>query len=323
MVTFGVFLELEGLHYATVKQLALEAEKLGYHSFSLNDHLLPTLPPYDRPQLECWTTISALATVTKKIRLGPLVTCVTFRYPSLVAKMSATLDVISNGRLDFGIGAGWYEKEHVTYGLNFPSIEERFERLREAILLTQKMWTEQKATFSGKYYYVKNAYNNPKPIQKPHPPIIVEVSGEKLAFKVAAELANVCNIHTINTNRSLPPYLTPKEYARKLDILASYAEDAGRSPAHIKKSVIAPIIMSKDKNDLRRLSEKIGRKRKIPRKYLDQWAIIGKPDEVSDAVTEYVKAGAQHFNAFFPSVEEITPLRQFALEVIPFTERLS
>jgi alkanesulfonate monooxygenase SsuD/methylene tetrahydromethanopterin reductase-like flavin-dependent oxidoreductase (luciferase family) len=214
--------------------------------------------------------------------------------------MSATLDAISNGRLEFGIGAGWYEREHKVYGFNFPPIKERFDRLREAIQIIRKMWTEERATFTGKYYHVKDAYNNPKPIQKPHPPIIVGASGEKTALRVAAELADICNIHASSITRLSPPSLTPQEYVRKLRILDSYAKDAGRRPADIKKSIVTPVVISKDKNFLKRASERITRIRKMARKNLDEWAIVGTPDEVCDRVNEYVKAGAQNFNVFFP-----------------------
>jgi alkanesulfonate monooxygenase SsuD/methylene tetrahydromethanopterin reductase-like flavin-dependent oxidoreductase (luciferase family) len=159
-----------------LKNLVTSAEEKGFDSFWVMDHFhqLQMMGPPGQPMLEGWTTIAALAGVTK-IKLGTLVTGIIYRYPSILAKMGATLHVLSKGKLLMGIGAGWNEEESLAYGIasSFPSNRERLDRLGEAIQIIRKMWTDEPtATFEGKYYQIKNAYCNPKPIQKPSPPIL-------------------------------------------------------------------------------------------------------------------------------------------------------
>lgn len=154
--------------WETIKSTALTCEKLGYHSIWFGDHLAT-----GDARLECWTLLSAIAMVTSKLRFGPLVLCNNFRNPALVAKMAASLDVISNGRLEFGIGAGGNKEEHDEYGFELPEPRVRIARLREAVRIIWKMWTEERPTYSGKWYKVNNVLCEPKPLQKPHPPITI------------------------------------------------------------------------------------------------------------------------------------------------------
>ena len=175
---FGIFLPFHMLQakgipprerFCEIRDIVLECEKLGYHSVWLDDHLMYN----DWPILECWTTLSALAALTSKIRLGTMVSCNAHRNPALLAKAAATLDVISGGRLELGIGAGVQEKEHLAYGFGFPNLNVRVERLGEALQVIRQLWTQEKATFRGKHYALKDAVCEPKPIQKPYPPITV------------------------------------------------------------------------------------------------------------------------------------------------------
>jgi alkanesulfonate monooxygenase SsuD/methylene tetrahydromethanopterin reductase-like flavin-dependent oxidoreductase (luciferase family) len=186
-VKFGVFLGAaqgapgETTNYDTIRKVTLKCEELNFDSCWLADHFVPRkVLPYQKspipspdPFFECWTTLTALAIETKKIRLGTFVLCNSYRYPSLVAKMSATLDFISRGRLELGIGAGFFKEEYIMYGIPFPKLAVRIKQLEESIQIIKKMWTEEEASFNGKYYTIKKAFNNPKPIQRPHPPIWV------------------------------------------------------------------------------------------------------------------------------------------------------
>jgi alkanesulfonate monooxygenase SsuD/methylene tetrahydromethanopterin reductase-like flavin-dependent oxidoreductase (luciferase family) len=153
------------LDVTLIMDVVKECEVLGYHSAWMNDHV-------NKHNLECWTTLSALAAATERIRLGTQVLCNTYRNPALLAKMSATLDYISGGRLEFGIGAGsnWDEGEHRAYGIPFPTPIERIRRMEEAITIIKKLWTEENASFIGRYYTIHDAICNPKPLQTPHPP---------------------------------------------------------------------------------------------------------------------------------------------------------
>ena len=187
-IRFGVFLPFYALKtekshlFNQLKEVVVECEHLGYHSVWLDDHLMLN----KKPILECWSTLSALSTVTKKIRLGTMATCNSFRNPALLAKIAATIDIISNGRIELGIGAGIQKYEHNAYGFPFPSPRVRIERLSEAIEIIKKMWTEENPEYKGKHYQIINPICEPKPIQKPHPPITVCGGGEKLTLKVTA-----------------------------------------------------------------------------------------------------------------------------------------
>src|SRR5918995_1887936 len=182
----------------TLSNLVSKAENKGFDSFWVMDHFhqISVVGKPEEPMLEGWTTISVLAGITTKIRLGTLVTGVIYRYPSVLAKIAATLDVLSKGRLFLGIGASWNEEESLAYGIPFyPSNQERLLRLEEAIQIIRKMWTEEpSASFEGKYYQINNAYCNPKPIQKPSPPILVGGSGERKTLKIVAKYADACNL---------------------------------------------------------------------------------------------------------------------------------
>src|ERR687891_750509 len=196
-----------------LKNLIQSAENRGFDSFWTMDHFhqIPIVGKPQEPILESWTTISVLAGITTKIKLGTLVTGVIYRYPSILAKIAATLDVLSKGRLFMGIGASYFEDESLAYGIgesasnngnikgpshiSFPSNKERLLRLEEALQIISKMWTEEpSASFEGKYYQIHNAYCNPKPIQKPTPPILVGGSGEKRTLKIVAKYADACNL---------------------------------------------------------------------------------------------------------------------------------
>ncbi len=165
----------------TLSTLSKTFEQLDYDSFWVMDyfHQIEHVGKPEEPMLEGWTTISVLAGVTSKIKLGTLVTGNIYRHPSILAKIGATLDILSNGQLIMGIGAGWNEQESRAYGVPFPSTRERLASLDEAVQLIKKMWTEERANFDGKYYKIVNALCNPKPIQKPHPMILIGGSGEK------------------------------------------------------------------------------------------------------------------------------------------------
>src|SRR6202165_922001 len=183
-----------GEAYETMTRVAQEAEALGFDSIWLYDHFHTVPTPTQEVTFECWTSTAALARDTKRVRIGQMVTCNNYRNPALLAKMASTVDTLAHGRLDFGIGAGWYEEEHVAYGYQFPGTRERLERLREAVQVILAMWTQQEANFEGTYYSVKGAINQPKGVQKPHIPLLIGGGGEKVTLKLVAQSANACNI---------------------------------------------------------------------------------------------------------------------------------
>ncbi|MCK5183676.1 MAG: TIGR03560 family F420-dependent LLM class oxidoreductase, partial [Candidatus Heimdallarchaeota archaeon] len=225
IVKFGIQIEPQmGFDYKTVEKIALEAEKIGYDSIWSSDHFFLDDKSEDRNCMEAWTLISALAAVTKKIKLGTLVTCNSYRYPAVLAKMAATVDMISNGRLIFGFGAGWKEMEYNAYGIPFPSTLDRLYQMEEAIEIIKLLWTEPKVTYEGKYYQIKDAFSAPKPVQKPWPPIMIGGMGEKVLLKMVAKHADYCNF-----------ILKPK-IERSLEILKAHCKVIGRDYNDIGKS---------------------------------------------------------------------------------------
>jgi len=197
------------------KAAVIDCERLGYDSVWFADHF--TTGGF---RFECWTILSSISQITNNMRLGTLVLCNNFRNPALLAKMGATLDVISKGRLDLGIGAGWHKDEHEAYGFGpFPPPSVRVERLRESVEIIKKMWTEDKASYKWKHYITKEAICEPKPVQKPHPPILIGGGGERLTLKVVAACADMWN------------YMGSVEnYKHKLSVLEKHCKQIGRDP---------------------------------------------------------------------------------------------
>jgi F420-dependent oxidoreductase-like protein len=191
----------------------------------LNDHLLAWRNNPAGPCLEGWTLLAALAAQTRRLRVGIMATANTFRNPALLAKMAATVDIISNGRLNFGIGTGWSEREHRAYGIPLPPPGERIRRLEEACELIRRLWTEPVVNFEGRYYQLDEAYCEPKPLQKPYPPFAIGADGEQ-ALRVVARHADIwdCSVDT------------PEEYHRKGEVVNRYCAEIGRDPATIQRS---------------------------------------------------------------------------------------
>lgn len=178
-----VFIPPERPSFNDILSDVLLSERLGYHSIWTYDHMIGM---YENPgdnRFECWTTLSALAGATKHIRLGQLVLYNPFRHPPLLAKQSATLDAISGGRLELGLGAGWHKPEFEAYGYPLEGPTVRIRRLDEAALIIKKMWKEESPNFSGRHYEIKRAYCAPKPVQKPHPPLMIGGGGERLLLR--------------------------------------------------------------------------------------------------------------------------------------------
>lgn len=305
-----------GFDWPSVRKIGMEAEKLGYHALYLCDHFLARTEELSKkPNLECWTTLSALSTITKQLRLGSLVTAVGFRYPSLLAKIASTLDVLSQGRLEFGIGAGWYEAEYLAYGYPFPKTAARIEQLAEAIQIVRKMWTEEKATFEGKHFTIKDAICSPKPIQKPKPTIWVGGTGRKVLGLIAAYADGWNSIG-----------LTLDEYKMKLQTLTGECERTGRSPNTIRRSIYSGMIIGRDEAELQRVLRDLApRYKKTEESYegyqkrlrMDGRRFIGLPPEISEQINAYQKLGVGEVICFFPDLPGLDLMKILADEMLP------
>ena len=289
----------------SLRKLTSTAERLGYDSFWVMDHFhqIRNVGEAREPMLEGWTTLGVIAGFTSKIRLGTLVTGIIYRYPSVLAKIGATLDVLSKGRLFMGIGAAWNEDESKAYGIPFPGTKERFRRLEEAVQIIRLMWTEEKATFNGQYYKVSDAYCNPKPIQKPHPPIMIGGGGERETLKLVAKYADACNL-----------FGSPETIKKKLDVLRQHCKTLGRDYDSILKTKLGTVLMDKDRAALdERLSERF---RNVPIQMRAEFATIGTPEEVRRQVESFKDAGIEYFITSFEWGRDLQGMELFSNEVM-------
>jgi alkanesulfonate monooxygenase SsuD/methylene tetrahydromethanopterin reductase-like flavin-dependent oxidoreductase (luciferase family) len=290
--------------FNVIRETVLECEKLGYDSVWLDDHLMYN----EWLTFECWTTLSALASFTSKIRLGTMVSCNAHRDPALTAKMATTLDVLSGGRLEFGVGAGTQEAEHVAYGFGFPKPTVRIDRLAEALEVTSQLWTQKKANYNGKYYSLKDAVCEPKPLQKPHPPITVGGNGELLMKKATTPYADRFDWGFLSSL---------EEYKRKLEILDEQCKAVGRNFKDIEKSCWpgGQVIIARSQSEVR---EKISQQKSANVSLEDykKTILAGTSNECIEQLQVYVDLGVTYFMLFFADIPKIDGLKIFANDVI-------
>lgn len=229
---FGIKTAQQFTTYQDILRVWLEADRIPSieHAWAF-DHFIPLGPDPTGPQLEGWTLLGALAARTERMRLGLMVTGNIYRHPAVLANIATTVDIISNGRLDFGIGAGWNELETSMYGIPLYSPGERIRRLGEACEVIKLLWTETRANFDGKYYQLKEALCEPKPVQKPYPPFVIGGSGERLTLRVVAQYASVWNFVGGSVD----------DFRHKSEVLDQHCAAIGRNPAEIERSIQRPI----------------------------------------------------------------------------------
>ena len=215
---------------ATLSEVAAVADQGGFASLSVMDHFfqLEMIGGAREPMLEGYTTLGYLAGVTERIRLGLLVTGVTYRHPGILAKIVTTLDVLSKGRGELGIGAAWYDREHEGLGIPYPDLSERFERLEEALQICLQMWSDNDGTYEGTHYQLAETLNIPQPITQPHPPILIGGSGEKKTLRLVAKYAQACNLFVQNSD----------EAVHKLAVLRQHCENEATDYDAIRKTML-------------------------------------------------------------------------------------
>jgi alkanesulfonate monooxygenase SsuD/methylene tetrahydromethanopterin reductase-like flavin-dependent oxidoreductase (luciferase family) len=304
---FGVFLPFyafqakeQGENFSLIRNVVLECERLGYHSVWLDDHLMYD----DWPILETWTTLSALSALTSRVRLGTMVSCSAHRNPALLAKMAATLDVLSNGRLELGIGAGIQENEHTAYGFDFPRPSVRIERLGESLEVIKRLWTQNKVNYQGKHYSLKDAVCEPKPLQKPYPPITVGGCSELLLRKVTAQYADRFDFGFLPS---------VERYKCKLEVLEKECMAIGRNFEEIEKSCWpgGQVLIAQNE---REANEKVSQKNALGLSLEDfkKTTLIGTPQECREQLQVYVDLGVTCFMLYFGDLPRVDGLRLFA-----------
>jgi len=284
-----------------VKKKAQWAETHGFTWFSLMDHLIqiPFVGAEDEPFMEGWSTLSALAAVTSKIRLATLVTSVAYRNPAHLAKIAAGVDIISRGRLTLGIGAGWHIPEYQQYGWEFPEKPAvRIGQMEDAIQIALKMWSEPRTTFHGKYFHVNEAILEPKPVQKPHPPVMIGGSGEQLTLRAVARWADACNL-----------FGDPATVKSKFDVLRAHCDKAGRDFNSIERTNMSSFLIAKDESALKAKKERM----KLPDPFRGYALTV---PQVIDLVGGYQDVGSQML-ILSSYKNDVETLELFAAEVIP------
>jgi F420-dependent oxidoreductase-like protein len=316
MIRFGVQALQGATDYATLRDYCLRVEELGYDSVWLCDHFFPTLAERTEPMLEGWTTLTAIAALTSRIRLGHLVLCTSFRQPALLAKMAATLDVIADGRFEFGIGAGWLEDEHRAYGYDFPKASVRIERMAETVEICRRMWTEDAPSFLGKHFRIEDAVCEPKPVQKPHPPIWIGGTGEKHTVGVVARYADMWNCSSV----------TPDDAARKIAILDQRCAEVGRSSDAVEKTWYGMCVIADDESKVAKAlaathqALTIGGRLTGHSQTLEEFAsrmIAGTPKQCIAKIEQYVAVGMTYFTMNMGSLRDLHTPTLFAEKVLP------
>jgi F420-dependent oxidoreductase-like protein len=267
-------------------EIARSAEEAGFHSIWVMDHFfqIPIVGPAEQEMLEGYSALAYLAGITERVKLGTLVTGVTYRHPGVLAKTVTTLDVLSGGRAYLGIGAAWFDREHHGLGVPFPSLKERFERLEEALQIVKQFWSGAVQPYQGKHYQLAETLSSPPQLALPHPPIMIGGIGEKKTLRLVAQYADACNLFAFIGRDAL---------RHKLDVLKRHCDDVGRPYDAIEKSVLGTVRLDKQS-----------------------------PADVVAKCRELAALGIQHVIYSFPDVHEIAPLRIFGKEVIPAVAEL-
>lgn len=307
------------LNFERMKNVTEKCETLGFDSVWVADHLMTG---HDLEALEAWTVLSGLSQVTETMRLGTLVTCPTHRSPAMLAKIVATLDIMSNGRVDLGVGAGWNGFEQLAYGLPWEEIpKSRIERLVETLKILKGLWTNDSFTFEGKYYNIRNAVCLPKPIQKPSPRILIGGKGEKLLLRAVARYADAWNIDEFS----------PEAYSSKLAVLRNHCQAIGRDYDEIEKTLETYLLISDKPEDYQRIVDWVTWQTKINPERIRQGKpateatleqvkqeyVVGTVAQVTERISEYIDIGVQRFMIYFLDYPTLNSILPFAQQVVP------
>lgn len=307
---FGVFVpqgwrgELAGVgdpaeQWALTLRTARLAEELGFDSLWVYDHVHNVPVPSNETVFECWTTVAALAASTSRIRLGQMVSCVAYRNPALLAKIASTVDVISGGRLELGLGAGWYDQEFQAYGFEFPPAKERIGLLAETVEVLERMWSDAETTYDGRYVKLDRAQCDPKPLQDPHPPVWIGGGGEQLTLRVVARHADRSNFGG-----------NPQEWAHKRDVLRSHCAAIGRDPDEITMTWSPEVHIRETEQEI--LDDG---SRSLWGEEFGSWRagnLVGTPEQVCEKLATYRDLGCGGVVPWCADYPDDTTLRLFA-----------
>ncbi len=275
----------------TIIEASARIEKLNYASVWVYDHFHTVPSPTQDPTFECWSLMAALSQVTTNVRIGQMCTCNSYRNPAYLTKVASTIDSMSGGRLEFAIGAGWYDQEYKAYGYDYPSAGVRLKMLEEALQIYIAMTTQEKASFEGDYYKIKDAINQPKPLQKPYPPLWVCGGGEKVTLKLLAKYGDYGNWD-----------VDVEGFVHKSKILKSHCDEQNRNYSDIKKTLHTNVIIGNDEKDLDAKINKIVNVTGIPKEmYIDR-PLVGVKEKVFDTIDEFSSVECEYLIAYIPDI---------------------
>lgn len=305
---FRIFTEpQQGADYRTLRNVAVATEELGFDAFFRSDHYLKMGDVSGLPgPTDAWTTLAGLAVETSRIRLGTLMSAATFRLPGPLAITVAQVDQMSGGRVEFGLGAGWFEAEHAAYAISFPSLGERFDILEEQLAVITGLWgTAEGETFSfdGAHYRVTDSPGLPKPAQRPRPPVLLGGAGPRRTPRLAARFADEFNV----------PFQSVPDSAAGFARVREACEAAGRYPATMTYSVAQTVCCGKDEAEFRRRAAAIGREPADMREH----GLGGTPGEVAAKITEYAEIGAERVYLQVLDLSDLDHLALIASDVVP------
>ena len=275
----------------TIINSASKIEELGYESIWVYDHFHTVPKPTQDPTYECWTLMSALSQTTSKVRLGQMCTCNSYRNPAYLTKVASNIDVMSNGRLEYAIGAGWYDHEYKAYGYEYPTAGIRLKMLEESLIIYKKMTTEETPSFNGEFYKIDGAINQPKPIQKPYPPLWVCGGGEKVTLKLLAKYGDYGNWD-----------VDVEGFIEKSKILQEHCDNVGRNFEEIGRTLHTNVLISENQKDLDTKIRKLSTYTNIPEDYYHERPLIGTKDKVFTTLNQYKEAGCEYLIAYIPDI---------------------
>ena len=295
MVPQGWRMDLHGIkpeqQWDTIIEASARIEKLNYASVWVYDHFHTVPSPTQDPTFECWSLMAALSQVTTDARIGQMCTCNSYRNPAYLTKVASTIDSMSGGRLEFAIGAGWYDQEYKAYGYDYPSAGVRLKMLEEALQIYIAMTTQDKASFEGDYYKIKDAINQPKPLQKPYPPLWVCGGGEKVTLKLLAKYGDYGNWD-----------VDVEGFGHKSKILKTHCEEQNRNYSDIKKTLHTNVIIGNNEKDLDAKINKIVDVTGIPKEmYIDR-PLVGVKEKVFDTIDEFSSVECEYLIAYIPDI---------------------
>ncbi len=295
MIPQGWRMDLNGIppenQWDTILKASKDIEDLNYESVWVYDHFHTVPSPTQDPTFECWSLMAALSQVTDSVRIGQMCTCNSYRNPAYLTKVASTIDSMSGGRLEFAIGAGWYDQEYKAYGYEYPSAGVRLKMLEEALQIYIAMNTKDKASFEGEYYSITNAINQPKPLQKPYPPLWVCGGGEKVTLKLLAKYGDYGN-WDVDING----------FIHKSEILKEHCEQQNREYSEIKKTLHTNVVIGENQKDLNNKLNKITKVTGIPKEMYINKPLVGTVDKVFDTIDEFKSIECAYIIAYVPDI---------------------